>query len=94
MSPSLIDALGYAAASCTTFSFIPQAWRVWRTRSAHDISTPMYVLFITGVALWLAYGVVLCAMPIIIANSVTVLLAGSILGMKWRFERNEHASAS
>jgi len=89
VSPTLIDALGYAAASCTTFSFIPQAWRVWRTRSAHDISTPMYVLFITGVALWTAYGMVLQAAPIIIANCVTLLLAGAVLGMKWWFERGE-----
>ena len=85
MASQLIDALGYAAAGCTTFSFVPQAWRVWRLRSAQDISTPMYVLFIIGVALWMIYGIVLHAMPIILANAVTILLAASVLWMKWRF---------
>ncbi|GAC1622294.1 MAG: hypothetical protein NVS9B10_06120 [Nevskia sp.] len=87
MSPSLLDALGYVAASFTTFSFVPQAWRVWRSRSADDISTPMYVIFLIGVLLWLAYGIVLNATPIIAANCVTLVLAGAVLGMKWRYAR-------
>lgn len=87
MSPNLPDVLGYAAASCTTLSFVPQAWRIWRLRSADDISTPMYVIFICGVALWLVYGLVLGAAPIIAANVVTILLAGVVLAMKWHFRR-------
>lgn len=87
MTANPLDLLGYAAACCTTFSFVPQAWRVWRSRSAADISTPMYVTFIIGVALWLAYGLLLDALPIIAANAVTLVLASAVLGMKWRFER-------
>lgn len=77
--------LGYAAALCTTASFVPQALRVWRTRSAADISGAMYGLFIIGLLLWIAYGFALRAWPIVIANSVTVLLAATILVMKWCF---------
>lgn len=79
--------LGYAAAICTTASFVPQVLRVWRTRSADDISAAMYVLFIAGLALWIAYGLLLRAWPIVVANSVTIALAGTILGLKWRFAR-------
>ncbi len=85
MSPTLLDALGYAAASCTTLSFAPQVAKVWRTRHAGDISTTMYIVFIAGVGLWLLYGIALGAAPIIYANLATIVLAGAVLVMKWRF---------
>ncbi len=85
MSPSQLDALGYAAASCTTLSFLPQALRVWRLRSGEDISATMYAVFLFGVGLWTVYGWMLAAWPIVIANCVTALLAGSVLWMKRYF---------
>ena len=82
------DWLGFVAAAFTTSAFLPQAVKVWRSRSAGDISLGMYLILITGIALWLTYGVLLDAWPIIIANGLTLLLAGSILLMKWHFGRN------
>lgn len=82
---NILDWIGSAAATLTTTAFIPQVWQVWRTRHTHDISLGMYVIFTGGVALWLVYGVLLGAWPIIIANSITVLLAGAVLLMKIRF---------
>jgi len=79
------DIFGSIAATLTTTAFIPQAWQVWRTRHTADISLIMYSMFTTGVALWLIYGLMLAAWPIIIANSITLLLAGSVLMMKIRF---------
>lgn len=76
------DWIGSAAATLTTTAFIPQAWKVWRTRHTADISLGMYILFTLGVALWLVYGILLGSWPIIIANSVTLLLAGLVLVMK------------
>ncbi len=81
------DYIGFAAAICTTGAFIPQVLLVWRERAAAGVSSGMYAIFICGVALWLAYGIMLGAWPVIIANSVTLLLASSILLMKWHFER-------
>jgi MtN3 and saliva related transmembrane protein len=81
------DVLGFLAAVCTTVAFIPQALLVWRQRAAPGISTGMYVIFVTGIALWLWYGLLLASWPLIIANSLTLLLAGSILAMKLAFER-------
>lgn len=85
MSPIVTEAFGYAAASCTTLSFVPQVLKVWRTRSAEDISSGMYLLFIFGLALWLVYGVARGSWPIVGANSVTIALAAAIVLMKWRF---------
>lgn len=79
------DWIGSAAATLTTTAFIPQAWRVWRSRHTTDISLGMYTLFTLGVTLWLAYGILLESWPIIVANSVTLLLAGTVLAMKIKF---------
>lgn len=79
-----VDLLGYAAAFLTTASFVPQAWKVIRTRETHALSLAMYVMFSSGVALWLAYGILLASWPLIAANCVTLLLALIILVMKLR----------
>ncbi|MES3023137.1 MAG: SemiSWEET transporter [Pseudomonadota bacterium] len=81
------DHLGFAAAVCTTAAFIPQVMLVWRQRGAPGVSTGMYLIFIVGVALWLAYGLAMGAWPVILANGLTLVLAGAVLGMKWYFER-------
>lgn len=80
-----IDWIGSAAATLTTTAFIPQAWKVWHTKHTADISLGMYAMFTLGVALWLAYGILLESWPIIIANSITLLLAGTVLAMKIKF---------
>lgn len=79
------ELIGTLAATLTTVSFIPQVWQVWRTKHTHDISLSMYATFSVGIALWLAYGISLNAWPIIIANAITLFLAGAVLIMKLRF---------
>ena len=81
----LHDLIGSLAAVLTTASFIPQAWHTFRTRDVSGISLGMYSLFTVGVALWLVYGVLLVAWPIIIANVITTSLALTILVMKLRY---------
>ena len=85
MTPVWIDLIGSVAAVLTTASFIPQAWHSFKTRDVSGISLGMYSVFIVGVALWLLYGVLLQSWPLMIANSITLLLAAAILGMKLRF---------
>jgi MtN3 and saliva related transmembrane protein len=82
-----VDWVGYLAAFLTTCSFLPQAWHTFRTRDVAGISLGMYTAFAVGVALWLAYGVLLAAWPIVLANAVTLSLALTILAMKLRFGR-------
>ncbi len=77
--------IGYLAAILTTCSFVPQAWHTFRTRDVRGISLGMYLVFAVGVSLWLAYGVLLAAWPIVVANSITLTLALAILAMKVRY---------
>lgn len=79
------DLIGYLAASLTTLSFLPQALHTFRTRDVRGISLGMYTLFAAGVALWLVYGLLLGAWPIVAANALTLALALAILVMKLRY---------
>jgi len=80
------DLLGYAAAALTTCSFVPQAVLTLRTRDTRGISLGMYSAFTLGVALWLVYGWLLGEWPIIVANTVTLALAATILVTKIRID--------
>lgn len=78
--------VGYAAAFCTTASFVPQAVLTLRTRDVAGISLGMYSAFTVGVSLWLWYGWRLGEWPIIVANALTLALAATILGTKLRVQ--------
>ena len=84
---TLVDGLGYLAATLTTASFMPQAWLTFRTRDVSGVSLAMYGAFTLGIALWLAYGLMMRAWPIVVANLITFVLAGGILAMKLRIGR-------
>jgi MtN3 and saliva related transmembrane protein len=88
MNVSLIDWIGYLAATLTTASFAPQAWLTFKTRDVSGISLGMYCAFTVGIVHWLAYGILISAWPIVIANTITLLLAGGILGMRVWFGSN------
>ena len=77
--------IGLAAGFLTTVSLVPQALKIWKSRSAKDISGKMFAAFCIGVALWLVYGVLQQEMPIILWNSVSLILALAILSMKIKF---------
>ena len=81
----LSEWIGYAAAFLTTCSFVPQAWLTFRTRDVSGISLGMYGAFTVGVALWLLYGLLLAAWPVVVANTITLALACAILVMKLRY---------
>lgn len=78
----MIDQIGYAAATLTTISFLPQAVRTIRTRDTKSISMIMYLLFASGVLLWLVYGLLLCNYVFILTNTITLILASIILSVK------------
>lgn len=81
-----IDTIGYLAAVLTTASFMPQAWQTFRTKDVSGISLGMYSVFTFGVSLWLLYGILMGAWPIVLANGITVSLASFILWMKLRYK--------
>lgn len=76
------EIIGFIAAILTTIAFIPQAYHSWHTRDLSGISLPMYSLFSTGVLFWLIYGVMIGSWPIMIANTITLILASVVLCLK------------
>jgi MtN3 and saliva related transmembrane protein len=81
----LTSLLGFIAGALTTISFIPQVLRAWRSKSCNDLSWAMLLTFSAGVVLWLVYGIRLWAMPVIVANAVTLALLLTIMALKTRY---------
>jgi len=78
--------LGLLAGTLTTAAFLPQVIKTWRSRSAGDISLVMFALFSLGVLLWIVYGFTVGAVPVIVANVITLLLSITILVFKIRYK--------
>ena len=88
----LLEILGFVAAILTTLSFLPQALRIRRLRSADDVSLTMYVMMVTGQGLWLVYGIVISSPSMIGANVVSMSLVAWVLSMKLRDLRRSRIS--
>ncbi|MGF1492859.1 MAG: SemiSWEET transporter [Microcoleaceae cyanobacterium] len=80
-----VEGVGLLAGSLTTIAFLPQVIKTWKSKSAKDVSLEMFVIFCTGVFLWLVYGLLIGDFPLVIANIVTFLLATTILFFKLRY---------
>ena len=83
---NFVELTGYLAAASTTFAFLPQVVRTWRTRSAKDLSFGMALLMVTGTSLWLAYGLMTHSGPMIAANVVSLVLTAVLLYFKVSFK--------
>jgi MtN3 and saliva related transmembrane protein len=81
----MVQALGFAAATLTALAFLPQALKVWRSKSSGDLSAGMLLAQSTGVALWIIYGVAIASLPIIVSNTVTLTLSVLLLVLKWTY---------
>jgi len=78
--------LGLIAAACTTIAFVPQVYKTLKTRDTRSISLPMYAMFTFGIFLWLIYGLLNHDLPIILANSITCVLAALVLIFKLKYK--------
>ena len=79
-------AVGLAAGALTTLAFIPQVVRVFRTRSARDISLPTFAALVVGTILWLTYGILRGDIPLIAANAISLVLVSAVVWAKLRFK--------
>ena len=86
MQEFLVKNLGFLAGFLTTIAFLPQVFRVWSTKSTKDISIWMFLIFTTGVFLWLIYGLIIMNNSLIVANTITLVLSLSILIAKILFK--------
>ena len=82
---SVVTWLGLLAGTLTTLSFLPQLIKAWKSRSTHDISIGMFSLLAAGIALWIVYGVITSDVPVVAANSVTLVFVALILALKLRY---------
>jgi MtN3 and saliva related transmembrane protein len=80
-----ITILGLVAGALTTIAFLPQMFQIWRTKSARDVSYVMLIVFMIGLFLWLIYGIILGALPVILANGVTLFFNLIILWLKIKY---------
>jgi MtN3 and saliva related transmembrane protein len=81
----LINAVGVAAALCSMSSFVPQVVKIWRERDASAVSLRMYLVTVTGFALWTVYGVMLASWPLIGSNLISLGLSATILALRLRY---------
>lgn len=79
-----IEFLGLIAATLTTSAFVPQVYKAWKHRSTRDISLSMYLVLSVGLILWMIYGVFIESLPVILANSITLFLVGTMVFLKIR----------
>ncbi|MDE0779580.1 MAG: SemiSWEET transporter [Alphaproteobacteria bacterium] len=82
------DVVGGVAAVLTTIAFLPQVIKSWRSGSTRDVSLGMFLILNTGIVLWLIYGLLLGSLPLILANTVTIFLTGTIMVLKLRTGRS------
>lgn len=84
---NMADAIGFLAGALTTIAFVPQALKMYTSKSGKDVSARMLLIFSAGVVLWLIYGIMIESLPVILANVVTLVLSGSIIALKIRYSR-------
>jgi len=78
--------IGLAAAFFTTFAYLPQSIRTIKTKQTKDLSLPMLLMLEIGLITWLIYGLIISSIPIIAANTVSIVFMTIILFMKLRFK--------
>lgn len=82
----MTEAIGFVAATLTTCAFVPQAFKVYQTKKTADLSLALFAMLFVGVFLWLLYGLLINAMPVIVANAVTLAFVSYILYAKLRYK--------
>ena len=83
----IYEIIGLIAAVLTTYAYVPQVYKTWRSKSAGNLSLTMYIIMFLGIVLWLIYGIHLNSLAMILANSVTTLLTLLLIVFKLRFKK-------
>ncbi len=79
------DLIGAVATLLAVSSLVPQVVKTWRTRSTRDLSASWLIIAFASMVLWVAYGTLVAAWAIIVANAATLVLVIALLAMKLRF---------
>ncbi len=90
----MANVVGTAAALCSMSSFAPQILKIWRERDASSVSLRMYLVTVTGFALWIVYGLSIGSWPVAVSNIICLGMSGAVLALKWRFRDGAKAQAA
>ncbi len=85
MDMNYVALIGLIAGICTTISFLPQVIKTVRTKETKALSLPMYIVLALGMFLWTVYGIFIKDVPIVLANSISLMLALTVLRLKIKF---------
>lgn len=80
------EIIGLTAAVLTTSAFVPQVFKVWKSKSTESLSLTMYLAFFVGIVLWLVYGIHLNSLAMILSNTVTGFLALVLIVLKLKYK--------
>jgi MtN3 and saliva related transmembrane protein len=87
LSNLVANSVGTVAALCSMTSFAPQIVKIWRDRDAAEVSLTMYLVTVAGFCLWTGYGVLIGSWPVTVSNVICLVMAATVLALKWRFSR-------
>ena len=83
----LTTIVGFMAGFVTTAANLPQVWKTYRSKSGEGLSFRMLLALAIGLVLWIVYGIMSRLLPLIVTNTVVLLLILSLIGMKLKFDR-------
>ena len=83
----LIENIGYVGSLLTSITFIPQVYKSWKSKSVGDLSIAMIVIVISSTIVWLTYGYLISSGPVLVANTVVLVLTLVLLYFKTAFKK-------
>ena len=85
MEMNYVSIIGLFAGTCTTISFLPQVIKIVKSKETKALSLPMYIVLAAGLSLWTVYGIFMGDIPIVLANSISLSLAATVLILKVKY---------
>jgi MtN3 and saliva related transmembrane protein len=82
-----IEGIGLLAAVLTTYSFLPQVYKTWKTKDVSAFSITTFILFFIGIVCWLIYGIYKESLSMILANSITMVSSFLILILIYKYRK-------
>ncbi len=80
-----VEIIGLIAGTISSVTFLPQVIKIWQTKSAKDLSSPMLFFLVLSVGLWLSYGIAIKNIPVIYTNSAVLIMSLIMVYFKWKF---------
>ena len=90
----MIQILGLVAGACTSLAAVPQLIKTWKTKEVGEVSLKMFLLYVVGMSMWLAYGIIRSDVPIIVTNAIALTFNAMMLFFKLKYKNNAGAATA